>query len=119
MKRLATVQELGGIYVPFWTYDAQVASSWTADAGYYYYVTEEYEVVENGQTVVKTREIRHTRWESAWGQRADGYDDVLICASVGLPQDLADSLKSFDTSQLVPYTPGPIPNPQSPIPNPQ
>ena len=106
LKRLATVQELGGIYVPFWTYDAQVASSWTADAGYYYYVTEEYEVVENGETVVKTREIRHTRWESAWGQRADAYDDVLVCASVGLPQELADSLKSFDTTQLVPYTPG-------------
>ena len=106
LRRLATVQELGGIYVPFWTYDAEVASSWTADAGYYYYVTEEYEVVENGETVVKTREIRHTRWESAWGQRADAYDDVLVCASVGLPQDLADSLKSFDTAQLVPYTPG-------------
>jgi len=106
LKRLATVQELGGIYVPFWTYDAEVASSWTADAGYYYYVTEEYEVVENGETVVKTREIRHTRWESAWGQRADDFDDVLVCASVGLPAGLAASLQTFDTRSLVPYTPG-------------
>ncbi len=106
LKHLAKVQEVAGVYVPFWTYDAHVESSWTADAGYYYYVTEEYEVEENGETVTRTREIRHTRWESAWGQRSDDYDDVLVCASVGLPPDLADSMKSFDTAQLVPYTPG-------------
>ncbi len=106
LQRLARVDELAGVYVPFWTYDAHVDSSWTADAGYYYYVSEEYEAQENGQTVLKTREIRHTRWEDAWGQRADDYDDVLVCASVGLPQGLADSLRSFDTSQLQPYTPG-------------
>jgi hypothetical protein len=103
---MARVQDLGGVYVPFWTYDAHVDSSWTAEAGFYYYVTEEYEVVENGETVTRTREIRHTRWESAWGDRSDDYDDVLVCASVGLPQDLAESLRSFDTAALVPYTPG-------------
>jgi hypothetical protein len=106
LRRMARVQDLGGVYVPFWTYDAHVDSAWTAEAGFYYYVTEEYEVVENGETVTKTREIRHTRWESAWGDRSDDYDDVLVCASVGLPQDLADSLRSFDTGALVPYTPG-------------
>jgi ribosomal protein S27E len=106
LRRLATVQELGGVYVPFWTYDAHVESSWTAEAGFYYYVTEEYEEEEGGQTVLKTREVRHTRWESAWGDRSDDYDDVLICASIGLPQEMADSLRSFDTSALVPYTPG-------------
>jgi ribosomal protein S27E len=106
LKHLAKVQEVAGVYVPFWTYDAHVESSWTADAGYYYYVTEEYEVEEDGNTVTKTREVRHTRWESAWGQRSDDYDDVLVCASVGLPTDLADAMKSFDTTQLVPYTPG-------------
>ena len=105
LQRLASVNELAGVYVPFWTYDAHVDSSWTADAGYYYYVSEEYEAQENGQTVVKTREVRHTRWEDAWGQRSDDYDDVLVCASVGLPPELADSLKSFDTTQLKPYTP--------------
>jgi predicted RNA-binding Zn-ribbon protein involved in translation (DUF1610 family) len=106
LKKLAQVQDLAGIYVPFWTYDAHVESSWTADAGYYYYVTEEYDVEENGETVTRTREIRHTRWEEAWGQRADDYDDVLVCASKGLPPKLSDSLKTFDTGQLVPYTPG-------------
>jgi hypothetical protein len=55
--------------------------------------------------VTKTREVQHTRWEDAWGQRADDYDDVLVCASTGLPTPLAESLQTFDTSALVPYTP--------------
>jgi ribosomal protein S27E len=105
LKKLAKVQEMIGVYVPFWTYDAHVESSWTADAGYYYTVTEDYEVVVNGESETRTREVQHTRWESAWGQRSDDYDDILVCGSVGLPKDLADSLKSFDTQQLVPYTP--------------
>src|SRR5262245_50279197 len=95
LKALAKVHELAGVYVPFWTFDANVASRWTAEAGYYYYVEEEYTTQENGQTVVKTRRVQKTRWERAWGQRADHYDDVLVAASKGLPQDLAAKLRTF------------------------
>ena len=50
--------------------------------------------------------MRHTRWEPAAGARQDEYDDVLVCASKGLPEELADDLKTFDTGKLVPYSPG-------------
>jgi len=106
LKRLARVDEVAGVYVPFWTFDAHVDSSWTAEAGYYYYVQEEYTAQENGETVTRTRSVRHTRWERAWGSRADDYDDVLVCASQGLPRELADELKTFDTAELVPYSAG-------------
>jgi hypothetical protein len=106
LRRMAKVQEVAGVYVPFWTYDAHVESSWVAEAGYYYYVTEEYTTQENGETVVRTREVQQTRWERAWGHRADDYDDVLVCGSVGLPRELADRFATFDTTQLVPYAPG-------------
>ena len=94
---MAKVQEVAGVYVPFWTYDAHVESSWTAEAGYYYYETEEYTTQENGQEVTKSARVQHTRWERAWGHRADDFDDVLVCASVGLPRELADKLATFDT----------------------
>jgi ribosomal protein S27E len=106
LKRMAKVQEVAGVYVPFWTYDAHVESSWSAEAGYYYYETEEYTVQENGEEVWKTREVQRTRWERAWGHRADDFDDVLVCASVGLPPELAGRLSTFDTHELVPYAPG-------------
>jgi hypothetical protein len=106
LKQLAKVQELAGVYVPFWTFDAHVDSRWNADAGYHYYVSEEYTATENGQTVTRTRQVQRTRWEPAWGQRADDYDDVLVCASRGLPKELAQKNVHFDTHQLVPYSPG-------------
>jgi hypothetical protein len=106
LKQLAKVQEVNGVYVPFWTFDADVDSRWTAEAGYYYYTDEEYTIQEQGKTVTKTRRIRHTRWERAWGHRNDHFDDVLVCASKGLPPELAVKLRTFDTKLLVPYSPG-------------
>lgn len=105
LKRMANVQEMGGVYVPFWTFDAHVDSQWTADAGYYYYETEYYTETADGETVERSRQVQYTRWEPAWGQRHDFYDDVLICASKGLPQDLIEQFGSFDTQKLTPYAP--------------
>lgn len=58
-----------------------------------------------GNEVTRTREVRHTRWEPAWGSRTDAYDDLLVCASRGLPGDLARRLSTFDTRGLEPYSP--------------
>ncbi|MFI5298656.1 MAG: zinc ribbon domain-containing protein [Polyangiales bacterium] len=105
LKKMAQVQEMGGVYVPFWTFDAHIFSQWSAEAGYYYYETETYTTVEDGNSVTRTRQVQRTRWEPAWGQRQDDYDDTLVCASKGLPTDLVDSFSTFNTKQLVHYAP--------------
>jgi DNA-directed RNA polymerase subunit RPC12/RpoP len=105
LKKMAKVQEMGGVYVPFWTFDAHVHSDWTAEAGYYYYETEEYTSYENGESVTRTRQVQRTRWESAWGRRDDDYDDTLVCASKGLPTELVEKFTTFNTKLLVPYGP--------------
>ena len=46
--------QLYGVYLPFWTFDAEAFSRWRADAGYYYYVTETYTTTEDGKRVTKT-----------------------------------------------------------------
>jgi len=94
-----------GIYVPFWTFDCNVHSSWSADAGYYYYVTETYVVTVNGRPQTRTRQVRRVRWVPAWGERDDAYDDHLVLASKGLPEELVEELGDFDTRALVPYRP--------------
>jgi hypothetical protein len=106
LSKLAKLEQIYGVYVPYWTFDATVHSSWTAERGHHYYETETYTEEVNGETVTKTRQVQHTRWESAWGQRTDSFDDVLVCASKGVPEKLADKLCTFTTSQLVPYSPG-------------
>lgn len=102
LKHLADISAMNGVYVPYWTFDSDVASSWTALAGYYYYVTVSFKDA-SGNT--QTRQERRTRWVPAWGNRADNFDDLLVCASKGLPQALAERLKTFDTAGLKPYDP--------------
>ena len=106
LKARAQVTQINGVYVPYWTFDARVESDWTAEAGYHYYETEQYtEEDDQGNEVTKTREVQKTRWEPAWGARTDQYDDLLIAASKGLPEDLAHKLRSFDTAELRAYDP--------------
>lgn len=102
LKKMAKLQEMGGVYIPFWTFDAWVHSNWTADRGYYYYETESYRD-ENGNT--QTRQVQRTRWEPASGWRRDFFDDTLVCASRGLPPELVAKFQTFDTKQLVGYKP--------------
>lgn len=94
-----------GVYVPFWTFDARVHSDWSADAGFYYYVTVPRMVMVNGKMQMRMQTERRVRWEPAFGQRDDAYDDVLVHASRGLPPALAAKLGTFDLSKLVPYRP--------------
>lgn len=106
LKQMAQLEQVYGVYVPYWTFDANVYSQWTAERGWHYYETESYQTVENGETVWRERQVQHTRWESAWGQRQDHYDDVLVCASKGLPEELSNSFATFDTTHLMAYAPG-------------
>jgi hypothetical protein len=103
LKQRASVGQIAGVYVPYWTFDAQADSRWTAQAGHHYYTQETYRAPDG---TTKTRRKQHTRWVPAWGSRRDHYDDVLVCASKGLPVELAESLRTFDTRQLVAYAPG-------------
>ncbi len=102
LKERAAISKIHGVYVPYWTYDATVDSEWQAQAGFYYYVTESYTDSEGND---QTRQVRETRWEPAWGDRRDAYDDLLVCASKGLPPGMAERLETFDTSALVSYDP--------------
>jgi len=93
-----------GIYVPFWTFDCQVHSDWSADAGHYYYVTVPKMVMVNGKARMQMVQERRIRWVPAFGQRDDAYDDELVNAS-HLSAELIGELGRFDTAKLVPYRP--------------
>lgn len=94
-----------GLYVPYWTFDAAVHSDWSADAGHYYYVTTMVPVMHKGRMSMRPQRVRKVRWTPAWGKRDDTYDDLLVNASRGVPDELAARLGGFDTRKLVPYRP--------------
>ncbi len=102
LKRRALTDTVRGLYLPYWTFDAQADAQWTADAGHYYYTTETY--TENGQT--RTRQVQHVRWVPAAGSLAHFFDDDLVCASVGVHPALLRGIEPFPTATLRPYDAG-------------
>ncbi len=107
LKKKASVGEINGVYIPYWTFDALVNSSWTARAGTDYEEEESYWTKDaNGNDVEQWRTVIRTEWHPAWGSREDFHDDVLVCCSKGLPDKLVQGLKGFQLDQLRPYDPG-------------
>ncbi len=92
---------LQGIYVPYWTFDADTQSQYRGQRGTYYYVTRT--VVRDG----KREQIRErkTKWTSASGRVARFFDDVLVLASKSLPKEYTDGLEPWDLSEIEPYQP--------------
>ncbi len=104
LKKMAELAQINGIYLPFWTYDANTQSWWEAEAGYYYYTTETYtETDSDGNPVVRTREVQHIRWEPVSGHYQAFFDDELVFASTGLNEQMVEGLYPYHIQQLTPY----------------
>ena len=105
LKRYAeTENKLAGVYIPFWTYDSDTTTAYSGERGDYYYTTESYTTTENGQTVTRNRQVRHTRWTPASGVVTNAFDDILILASRSLPAKYAARLEPWDLPNVVPYS---------------
>jgi DNA-directed RNA polymerase subunit M/transcription elongation factor TFIIS len=103
LKRMALTDTLHGIYLPYWTFDAHVDADWTAEAGHYYYTSQSY---TDSQGRSQTRQVRHTRWESASGNIKHFFDDELIPGTAGVHEKLLREVEPFPTiTDLKAYSP--------------
>lgn len=94
-------RRMNGIYVPYWTFDADTKSRYTGQRGTHYYVTKT--VVRDGKR--RNVRVRKTRWRGVSGRVARFFDDVLVLASRSLPKKYTDGLEPWDLSALEPYKP--------------
>jgi len=99
-RRKAMVDTVQGVYIPYWTFDAQVACPWTAQSGTYYYTTQSY-VDSKGRR--RTRQVRHTRWRPATGRVDHFFDDEPVPGTQGVDATLLKAIEPFPTNDLVPY----------------
>lgn len=96
LGKKALTDTLHGIYLPYWTFDAQVHADWQAESGEYYYTRD-----KDGNSQ------RHVRWSWSSGALDHFFDDLLIPASRGVHPALLEKVGPFPTTgQLVPYDPG-------------
>lgn len=96
---------LRGVYIPYWTFDADTASSYTAQRGDYHYRTETRTRTVDGKQETYTVQVRYTVWTSVSGSYAKWYNDVLIPASNRYDDKLLNELSDFNLSQLREYQP--------------
>jgi ribosomal protein S27E len=100
----ALTDTVQGIYIPYWTFDSQVAADWTATSGDYYYESESY-TDANGNR--QTRQVRKVRWYPSSGHLEHFFDDELVPATKGVHPELLRKVEPFPTvSELKPYDSG-------------
>jgi ribosomal protein S27E len=86
LKQFARPDAINGVYLPFWTYDANTTSYYTGERGEHYYVTETYQETDaQGRQVSRTRQVRRTRWSAASGTVTRWFDDILVAATLQAP----------------------------------
>ncbi|QCB47178.1 zinc ribbon domain-containing protein [Hydrogenophaga sp. PAMC20947] len=93
LNQKALTDTLHGVYLPYWTFDAQVSAAYTAEAGTYY---------KNSQNK------REVRWRQVSGRIDHFFDDTLVCGSRGVHPHLVQAVEPFPTTtdRLKPYDPG-------------
>lgn len=96
-KRLSTsaaVSHFSGIYLPFWTFDADIDSDWKALVGYER--SERYYDASSKEW--KTRTTIHWQWEK--GNVSRQFDDLMVPGTRKVSQRILEQIQPFDLNSL-------------------
>ncbi len=100
LKRASLDPEaLHGLYVPYWTFDAQLKAAYMGQRGDYYYETQ----MVRTKKGMERRQVRKTRWSAASGTVEGFIDDILISASKKRRRELPVKITHWNTKTLVPF----------------
>ena len=100
LKRMAKMDSLHGIYIPFWTYDAQTESKWSGQAGTI--VNQAPQMRRGGRIQAQQQQIQ---WRSGSGHLSHFFDDIQVVASGGLNQRHMNKILPFNTNEVVNFDP--------------
>ena len=95
----ALIDNIRGIYAPYWHYDADTESPYTAMRGDYYYVTRTVGSGKNRRTVTE----RRTRWTPVRGTYTNYFDNIEVSASGTSRPQVLNRVFPFNYSGLVRY----------------
>lgn len=104
-KQMNVSSQLSGIYIPYWTYDTDTYSVYTAERGVYHYRMVPRTRVVNGKTQTEMVRERYTVWTRVNGDHERAFDDILVPASGHYNANLLEQLGNFNLGALLPYKP--------------
>jgi Zn finger protein HypA/HybF involved in hydrogenase expression len=86
-------RNLKGIYIPFWTFDADTFTTYNCQIGTYYY------------TGSGKERKRHVRWRPHHGKYSRFFDDTLVCAISHEHHKYIKKIEPFNMGAVVDYSP--------------
>ncbi len=89
-----------GLYLPYWTFDAQLSASYSGQRGEYYYETKR---VRNSQGKMVSQRVRKTRWYPASGRVSGFVDDTLVEASKQRKGRVPSKIARWNLKLLQPF----------------
>ena len=101
----ARLEKTRGVYLPAYLYGASAHSSYSAQIGENYTVTETY---TDSQGKTRTRTRTETEWRHLSGQYSCYVSDRIVTASKGLPNDELEAVEPFDLRAIRRYSPAMI-----------
>jgi DNA-directed RNA polymerase subunit RPC12/RpoP len=100
LKRAALDPEaLHGLYLPYWTFDADLFANYQGMRGDYYYVTKTVQTKKGP----RKKQVRKTRWRPASGQVSGFIDDILINASEKKRREIPHKIAFWNLKALAPF----------------
>ena len=101
LKTMARHNDAEGVYVPYWTFDADTETDYTGQRGDNYQDVEHY-TDSDGNTKRRTR--TRIRWSWASGNVSRHFDDAAVPASTSVLPDYLDRLE-WNFRELTSYDP--------------
>ena len=97
LKAMARPEGVHGVYVPFWTFDAETYTNFSGERGDSYM---EERIIDN-----KVQQVQVTRWSPAGGDVQLTFDDILVPASKSISPGRLAKLEPWDLEKVKPYEP--------------
>jgi len=101
LKNLAAVEDLHGVYIPFWTFDTHTQAQWSGEAGNYYY--ENVQTRINGR--VQNQRVQKINWRYQSGSLNHFFDDILVVGSHGLQQKHIEKILPYRLDEVTNFDP--------------
>lgn len=93
-KESAKAKHFKGIYLPYWTFDAQTDSTYKGEYG-----------IDETKTGSDGKSETVTKWHPVRGSYQESFDDELVCGSTNHNQSMLQGLEPYQTAENKTYKP--------------
>ncbi|MEM8569918.1 MAG: primosomal protein N' (replication factor Y) - superfamily II helicase [Pseudomonadota bacterium] len=102
-RQANTERVLEGVYVPYWTYNADTRTTYRGQRGTLHQQTRRIPVLAKGKRRMRTVSSTKVRWRSVRGRVSRAFQNVLVPGTKSLPRRFSDGIGPWDLSALIGY----------------